>query len=73
MAVVPFFNRQVLRKSQPTKRAPDKWDSARFKDIFLASGLYCPQAESSPAHLRVTQNVSRHLYVLALKTKSNAH
>jgi hypothetical protein len=35
-------------------RAADKWDSARFLSLFLASGLYCSQAESRPAHLRLT-------------------
>jgi hypothetical protein len=41
--------------------ATDWWDSARFTGIFLASGLYCPQAESTPAHLRVTQTVGQFL------------
>jgi len=44
-------------KSVPTKRAPDKWESARFTGIFLASSFSCSQAESTPAHLRVTQTV----------------
>src|SRR3989304_2960626 len=35
-----------------------KWESARFTDLFVASGLYCSQAESRPAHLRVTPAVS---------------
>src|SRR5689334_767250 len=30
-------------------RAADGWESARFTGIFLASGLYCPQAVCSPA------------------------
>ena len=30
-----------------TMRAPDKWESARLTDIFLASGLHCSQAEST--------------------------
>ena len=34
-------------KSVPTQRAADKWDSPRFMSIFLASGLYCPQAVST--------------------------
>lgn len=42
-----------------TKRAPDKWDSAAFSSIFLASSFFCSQAESQPAHLRVTQTVGR--------------
>ncbi len=37
-----------------TMRAPDKWDSARLTSFFLASGLYCSQAFSRPAHLQVT-------------------
>jgi len=43
----------------PTKRAPDKWDSAAFFDSFLASSFFCSQIESTPAHLRVTQTVGR--------------
>jgi hypothetical protein len=33
------------------------WDSARFTDIFLASGFSCSQAESTPAHTQVTRAV----------------
>ena len=40
-----------------TKRAPDKWESARFMSIFLASSFFCSQTESTPAHLQVTQTV----------------
>jgi hypothetical protein len=43
------------KRQRPTQRAPDKWESARFTSLFLTSGLYCSQAESRPAHLRVTQ------------------
>ena len=43
----------------PTKRAPDWWESARFRSIFLASGFSCSQAESTPAHTQVTQTVGR--------------
>jgi hypothetical protein len=35
------------------------WDSARFTSIFLASSFFCSQAESTPAHTRVTQTVRR--------------
>jgi hypothetical protein len=42
-----------------TQRAADKWDSARFLSLFLALGLSCSQAESRPAHLRLTQAVGR--------------
>jgi hypothetical protein len=45
-------------KRQPTKRAPDVWESARFMSIFLASGFSCSQAESTPAHTQVTQTDS---------------
>jgi len=31
------------------------WDSARFRSIFLASGFFCSQTFSTPAHTRVTQ------------------
>jgi hypothetical protein len=47
----------LIAKSQPTKRAPDVWDSAAFSSIFLASGFSCFQAESTPAHTQVTQSV----------------
>jgi hypothetical protein len=48
-------------KSVPTKRAPDKWDSARFTSSFLALSFSCSQAFSQPAHLRVTQTVGQFL------------
>jgi hypothetical protein len=35
MAVVLVFNQRVLRKSQPTKRAPDAGDSAQISSSFL--------------------------------------
>ena len=44
-------------KKRLTKRAPDKWESARFTSIFLASSFSCSQAESTPAHTQVTQTV----------------
>jgi hypothetical protein len=37
----------VYDENRPTMRAPDKWESARFTSLFLASGLYSPQAEST--------------------------
>lgn len=40
-----------------TKRAAGKWDSPRLRGIFLASSLYCSQAESRSTHLRLTQTV----------------
>jgi len=40
-----------------TKRALDRWDSAAFSSIFLALSFFCSQAESTPAHLPVTQTV----------------
>ena len=52
-------NESCIRQNRLTKRAPDKWDSARFTSLFLTSGLYSPQAESPPTHLRVTQTVRR--------------
>jgi hypothetical protein len=48
-----------MAKSVPTQRAPDEWDSARFKSIFLALAFSCSQAESTPAHQRLTQTVRR--------------
>ena len=38
---------EIVSKKRPTKRAPDKWESARFTGFFLTSGLYCSQAEST--------------------------
>jgi hypothetical protein len=49
------------RRTMPRRHSltlpADKWDSPRFTSIFLASGLYCSQAESCPTHLRLTQTV----------------
>ena len=44
---------------RPTKRAPDVWESARLRSIFLASSFSYFQAESTPAHTQVTQTVGR--------------
>jgi len=45
--------------SRPTQRAPDVWDSAAFSSIFLASGFFCSQTFSQPAHTQVTQTVGQ--------------
>jgi len=37
----------------------DKWDSAAFSSILLASSFLCSQTESTPAHLPLTQTVGR--------------
>jgi hypothetical protein len=29
-----------MPKTRPTKRAPDKWESARFRSIFLALSFF---------------------------------
>jgi hypothetical protein len=62
--IINFVN-PVGSKSNPpyqlTQRAPDVWDSAAFSSIFLASVLYCSQAESTPAHTQVTQTVGQAL------------
>ena len=61
-------NRQ--ERSNLTKHALDAGDSAAFLAFFpgqsatfgrLASSFFCPQAESTPAHTRVTQTVKRYL------------
>jgi len=39
---------------QLTKRAADGGDSSRFMGIFLASSLYCSQAESTLRPNRIT-------------------
>jgi hypothetical protein len=56
---------RLKRKPLPTQeasvqRVADKLDSARFTSPFLASGFFCFQAESSPAHLRLLHTVSPH-------------
>ena len=47
----------------PIKIAPDVWESARFRSIFLASSRFasCLQAESTPAHTQSTQAVGRNM------------
>jgi len=49
--------RLMCANKRLTQRAADKWDSPRFTDIFLALGLYCPQAESASRPLAA--NASR--------------
>ena len=44
-------------RRHPLTLPPDKWDSARFSSIFLASSFFCSQSESTPAHTQVTQTV----------------
>ena len=60
---LPMQNKKMVgaMKSRSTKRALDRRDSSPFLSIFLASGLYYSQAESCPAHLRLTQAVRRML------------
>jgi hypothetical protein len=50
---------ELTRERGLAKRAVDWRDSAAFTSIFLASGLYCSQAESRPTHLRLTQTVGQ--------------
>jgi hypothetical protein len=61
---------QVTNKRRLTMRAADKWDSPRFLRLFLASGLYCSQAESRPAHLRLTLTVRRLIHLLGTSRES---
>ena len=51
----------VQKSGGLTPRAADGWESAAFSSIFLASSLYCSQAESTPAHPPLTQTVGRFL------------
>ena len=46
-------------KVPPNTACSRQVDSARFTCVFLASGLYCSQAVSTPVHLRLTQTVGR--------------
>jgi len=50
-----------------TKRELGAGDSAAFSSIFLASSFLYSQAESTPAHLPVTQTVSPLSYNHSLK------
>ena len=52
-----FPSNNLISQTRPTKRAPDKWESARFRSIFLASSFFCSQTESTPAHTQVTPAV----------------
>ena len=56
-AYTGYRKNSKFQDRHPTKRAPDKWESARFRSIFLALSFSSSQAESTPAHLRVTQTV----------------
>ena len=49
----------MSQNRNPTKRALDAGESARFTCIFLASSFLCSQAESTPAPAPVTQTVGR--------------
>jgi hypothetical protein len=72
LAVSSFFcQRSGQRKGCPTKRAPDVWDSARFMSIFLDSAFSCSQAESTPAHMQVTQTVGTPLAQQGKRTNQN--
>jgi len=39
MRLIVFNRRVSITKRNPTKRAADKWDSARFSSLFLASSF----------------------------------
>ena len=65
-------NESSTTKRQPTKRAADGWESARFTSIFLASSFFCSQTESTPAPAPVTQTVSPPLAISA-KSSSNIY
>lgn len=46
------LKKTIAQPSSPG--AADWWDSARFSGILLALGFSCSQAESQPAHQRLT-------------------
>ena len=52
---------------RPTQRAADKWESARFQAFFAALSFSGSQAESRPAHLRLTRAVGRRRWAKAQK------
>jgi hypothetical protein len=56
---------------QPTKRAVDGGESARFTSIFLASDFSCSQALSQPAPPPLTPTVGR--LVSKIKEKEQCH
>jgi hypothetical protein len=52
-------------KTQPTKHAPDVWESARFTGIFLASSFFHISSLFSPARVRRLRrplSVCQHTY-----------
>jgi len=53
--IAPIWCRRQPRR---TRRAPDKWDSARFLSMFLASVYTALQPFPRPTHLPVTPAVS---------------
>jgi hypothetical protein len=55
----------------PTKRAVDLWESAASRNIFLASGFFCSQAFSQPAHQRLTPAVGKNLVLKLLGVMQN--
>ena len=57
MAVTSQRVRKPTRR--PTQRAPDGWESARFRAVFLAQASSVKMALSRPAHPRVTLTVRR--------------
>jgi hypothetical protein len=70
--VVLVFRQRVWRKRfLPTKRAVDLWDSAASRSIFLASGFFCSQAFSQPAHKPLTQTVGKNLAQKSLGVLQN--
>jgi hypothetical protein len=54
-------------RHHPLTLTPDAGDSAAFSSIFLASGFFCSLAESTPAHLPVTQTVRPQNRVIAIE------
>jgi hypothetical protein len=44
-------------KSQPTRRAVDRWGRGPFFELFLASGFFRFDGESQPSHLPLTLTV----------------
>jgi hypothetical protein len=48
---------KLVNRANYLEAAYQVWESAAFSSIFLASSFPCSQAESTPAHTRVTQTV----------------
>ena len=68
-----FSNKGVLTIGTAAEQSvhPTSGILRNLRAFFSASGLYSPQGESTPAHLRVTQTVGQPLFDKKLIYKSS--